>query len=453
MRKQERAKTDNLAQTEDEVGCGDTVIELEWMIEISHSQGRNVVILFQFKSQANLTFPGEHIILRMQGLARPYTPVSIASHFDDESQELSVTGLSGLDSERNGVYTLQLCIKIYEQGAMTQMLQSLKPGQTLTATGPLFRNELMAETAEYGDGCWRNVLLLVCGTGITPVFEMIRHYITHGKMTHLLLQWSNKTVYDAFLTTYLRKLSHLCDTTASEKCKLSCSFNFEYVEEDEDTLIEEIESWATVVPERKRIDSGLIKQLLGRLCLPRRTQAKSTAKDTAGLPQVTYIITNFPTGPHDFPTDRDPGTIMTSFNDIMDQIGAIKGAHPTGDLVEFEANPMSSQDIKSTERDMQELLGPDLTFSLQVKNDVDGMLGADLAGVDDADGMLGADLAGGYDNLVEESLFDLQRSKGGSTLDPDCDRVFVCGTKSFANGMNLMLQESGVSDQAIILFD
>ncbi|SCV02327.1 LAMI_0G17920g1_1 [Lachancea mirantina] len=109
---------------------------------------------------------------------RPYTPIS------------------SLNNEGE----LELVVKHYPKGKMSSHLFSLQEGDKVSATGPI-------KTFEWKENQKNSVLLLGAGSGITPMFQLIRGILENPKdKTKINLLYANKTPSDIILKVELDEL-------------------------------------------------------------------------------------------------------------------------------------------------------------------------------------------------------------------------------------------------------
>lgn len=108
-------------------------------------------------------------------ILRPYTPISSAStkgHFE-------------------------LLVKRYPNGKMGNHLFNMKPGDELLVKGPF-------EKFAYKANMWKHVGMLAGGTGITPMYQLIRGILENEKdRTQISLVYANKKREDILLANEL----------------------------------------------------------------------------------------------------------------------------------------------------------------------------------------------------------------------------------------------------------
>jgi len=131
-------------------------------------------------------------------VSRPYTPISS-------------------DADLGFV---EFCIKVYDQGVMTQKMDSLVPGDSMNFEGPLGnvtytdRGEFTVYNPATGAVDVRSGVThlgMVCGgTGITPMLQVIRQVFKDvGDTTRVSLLYANKTPKDILLKAELDELAAL----------------------------------------------------------------------------------------------------------------------------------------------------------------------------------------------------------------------------------------------------
>lgn len=137
------------------------------------------------KSTDNLRLPiGQHVAIQAEidgkMVSRSYTPVS--------------------NSKDQGY--LELVIKVYPQGVMTNYLAALKPNDLVQFRGPKGR-------MNYHRGLCKNLGMIVGGTGITPAYQIIRAICEDPEdNTKVSLLYANNTEEDILLRGELARLQH-----------------------------------------------------------------------------------------------------------------------------------------------------------------------------------------------------------------------------------------------------
>ncbi|GHJ85193.1 hypothetical protein NliqN6_1595 [Naganishia liquefaciens] len=110
---------------------------------------------------------------------RPYTPIS--------------------PQDQRG--TMQLMVKVYENGKMSQHINHLKPGETLSFKGPIAK--YVYKPNEFAHG-----FAIGGGSGITPMYQMITHSLElPGDNTKWTLMFANVTEKDILLKERWDKLA------------------------------------------------------------------------------------------------------------------------------------------------------------------------------------------------------------------------------------------------------
>ena len=148
------------------------------------------VILFTMSFEDNnivcSLFPGAHIILqassvdRTSTITRQYTPISpIAS-----------------------VGCLELIIKVYPEGRMSALVREWRIGSVVRLRGPF--GSFHIKQNEY-----KRLSMLACGTGITPMYQIMRHVLDNEEdETRLVLLYSLSRAKDILLKKELDEFSN-----------------------------------------------------------------------------------------------------------------------------------------------------------------------------------------------------------------------------------------------------
>lgn len=111
---------------------------------------------------------------------RPYTPVS------DEAEPGH----------------LDLLVKVYPKGAMSEHIHALKPGQTLSFKGPIPKYSWEANKHNH-------IALITGGTGITPMYQLARKIFSNpDDKTKVSLVFGNLTEGDILLKEEFEKLEN-----------------------------------------------------------------------------------------------------------------------------------------------------------------------------------------------------------------------------------------------------
>ena len=129
---------------------------------------------------------GQHIALRAtidgQSVARSYTPTS-----------------NNTDLGR-----IELVVKVYEQGAMTKHLERMALGDTIEIRGP---KGAMQYSRQYA----RHIGMIAGGTGITPMYQLIRAICDDEQdTTQVSLLYANNTEADILLRDELDAFAAKC---------------------------------------------------------------------------------------------------------------------------------------------------------------------------------------------------------------------------------------------------
>lgn len=129
---------------------------------------------------------GQHIVLRAtidgQRVARSYTPTS-----------------NNTDRGR-----IELVVKVYDQGAMTQHLERMALGDTIEMRGP---KGAMHYSRQYA----RHIGMIAGGTGITPMYQLIRAICDdEHDTTQVSLLYANNTEADILLRDELDAFAAKC---------------------------------------------------------------------------------------------------------------------------------------------------------------------------------------------------------------------------------------------------
>jgi ferredoxin-NADP reductase len=147
--------------------------------------------------------PGEHIELQVlvdsEAIERPYTPVPVAP------------GMGGVSD------TLELVIKIYPKGQMTQFLGKRDVGDYVKMRGPLGRD--LRNPLDPG-GLWPRILMISGGAGLTPMLGLIHHHLASNQRlqvkeqrTRIVMMQFDRSASDIILQDDLAQL-----VAASDGC-------------------------------------------------------------------------------------------------------------------------------------------------------------------------------------------------------------------------------------------
>ncbi|ETO33076.1 hypothetical protein RFI_04032, partial [Reticulomyxa filosa] len=181
------------------------------------------VILLEFDySMKSGCLLGEYILLHYFGkdtTTRAYTPITpqfvlceggarLQSITEQPHNQKNLSqAKNSKDEDRS--QRLFLLVRLYKYGNMSNILRSLKPGQILRITGPFLRKPMLPTYTDEGFGlqCWRRVIMICGGTGVTPMLHVIMHHLSQGNDENkLLLLWFNNTPNDLFVASHLRYL-------------------------------------------------------------------------------------------------------------------------------------------------------------------------------------------------------------------------------------------------------
>ncbi|KAI7899114.1 uncharacterized protein BX663DRAFT_518837 [Cokeromyces recurvatus] len=97
---------------------------------------------------------------------------------------------------------IDLIVKRYQNGSISRMLTDLQPNDKAYVRGP------MVEEYEYKENSFDEVGMIAGGTGITPMYQLIRHILENpnDKDTQIWLIYGNKTLNDILLKSELDQL-------------------------------------------------------------------------------------------------------------------------------------------------------------------------------------------------------------------------------------------------------
>ncbi|KAI8802574.1 heme peroxidase [Cladochytrium replicatum] len=134
-----------------------------------NSDASNPVYMFRFEipeesggAEAARFFPGDHIILQLKTkgsegvISRPYTPIKVEN-----------------------TRIIELIIKCYPKGQLTQLLSQMVPGHYVGLIGPFPGSSSLIHPVDH-TGCFKRVVLLTAGTGVAPALLMLDYYKQHG---------------------------------------------------------------------------------------------------------------------------------------------------------------------------------------------------------------------------------------------------------------------------------
>ncbi|KAJ3333871.1 NADH-cytochrome b5 reductase [Blyttiomyces sp. JEL0837] len=150
--------------------------ELEQIIVLTHDTS-----LFRFKAApaGDTTNPGvlapNHVIVKDDScqIARSYTPLTYGSSFFD------------------------LLVKRYSAGSVSRMIHDLHVGEKLSVRGPL-------RTIEYKPNSAKRLLLIAGGTGITPMYQLIKQILKDATdEAEMVLVYGSRSEKDILLRNEL----------------------------------------------------------------------------------------------------------------------------------------------------------------------------------------------------------------------------------------------------------
>ena len=174
---------------------GETV-ELK-LVEKEQVTSNTVRLRFELPSPEHiLGLPvGQHVTVTIDGVSRPYTPIT-------------------RDADKG---FMDLLVKIYDQGALTQKLNAVAVGSTVAFEGPnglvtySARGEFSTRNPATGSvakkSC-KNIAMIAGGTGITPMLQVIRQIFNDvGDTTRVNLLFANVSSADILLKKELDELA------------------------------------------------------------------------------------------------------------------------------------------------------------------------------------------------------------------------------------------------------
>lgn len=130
--------------------------------------------------------------------------VSIQAHIDGKQVERSYTPVLPLSDHRPDGSSLELMIKLYKNGRMSQYLSRLSSGDSIVVTDP----EGTFDSSRLSSA--NNVVLIAAGTGFTPMAKVIRDLVCsneHRKNRSTKLLFANKTEEDVLWRSELEQLT------------------------------------------------------------------------------------------------------------------------------------------------------------------------------------------------------------------------------------------------------
>ena len=204
------------------------VIKLISKTRISQAGCQRPVYLLEFDFKwIKYNNKGDYILLHYidtETISRAYTPVNPKFVSVNNGECYDIWRTNGAINEFNcldkifqsGEVTIKtksieerlfLMVRVYKYGKMSQTLSKLAINTTLRFTGPFKRQEILPPIdTDYGFGkeCWRNVIMICGGTGITPMLNLIYNQLNNGNENNKLsLLWFNRSTYDIFCEDHL----------------------------------------------------------------------------------------------------------------------------------------------------------------------------------------------------------------------------------------------------------
>jgi cytochrome-b5 reductase len=128
---------------------------------------------------------------------RPYTPISDeGKHGQSNYPEASLTHLKGDTGH------LDLLVKVYPNGPMSEHMHSMKPGQMLSYKGPIPKYP-------WSPNKHNHITLIAGGTGITPMYQLTRAVFNNpDDKTKVSLVFGNIKEEDILLKEEFQKLEN-----------------------------------------------------------------------------------------------------------------------------------------------------------------------------------------------------------------------------------------------------
>ena len=154
------------------------------IVKVDKISNDSFIYTFDLGSNCSLGLSvGQHIILKQErengsSITRQYTPIS----------------------DLDEIGSFKILIKIYDSGKMTQIVKKWKVGDKIPWRGPF-------GSFKYMPGQYKRILLLAAGTGITPLYQIIKYVIHNGDETWLKLFYSSKSFDDILLRAELLELT------------------------------------------------------------------------------------------------------------------------------------------------------------------------------------------------------------------------------------------------------
>lgn len=158
------------------------------LFKISHIQQiSSDTFVYTFLIENSLCLPlkiGQHIILKQRKndgttISRQYTPISAL----------------------NEMGKFEVLIKLYSKGKMSELVNNWEVGDEIPWRGPF-------GTFSYTKNSFKCIVLLAAGTGIAPLYQVIRTIVADDEdETILVLLYSSKTFNDILLRLELLELT------------------------------------------------------------------------------------------------------------------------------------------------------------------------------------------------------------------------------------------------------
>jgi ferredoxin-nitrite reductase len=167
------------------------------LIEKEQVTANSVRVRFELPSPEHvLGLPvGQHVVMTIDGVSRPYTPIS-------------------RDADKG---FMDLLVKIYDQGALTQKLNAVEIGSTVDFEGPkglvtyTARGEFSTRnpaTGEIAKKSCKSIAMIAGGTGITPMLQVIRQIFNDvGDTTRVNVLFANVSSADILMKKELDALA------------------------------------------------------------------------------------------------------------------------------------------------------------------------------------------------------------------------------------------------------
>ena len=167
------------------------------LIEKEQVTANSIRLRFELPSKEHiLGLPiGQHVTVSIDGVSRPYTPIT-------------------RDADKGVV---DLLVKVYDQGALTQKLNALTIGTSVAFEGPKglvtysARGEFSVSnpvTGAVAKRACKRIAMIAGGTGVTPMLQVISQIFNDvGDTTRVSLLFANQTASDILLKSELDALA------------------------------------------------------------------------------------------------------------------------------------------------------------------------------------------------------------------------------------------------------